>query len=395
MHDPVPRQLAVLIPIAGMVLLGLVSGRASGQTCQGDCNSDGTVSIDELVVLVTVALGSRPPSACTAGDANGDGTVRVSELVGAVKAALDGCPVPTGDVAAAALAVARGLAQLPGLSEVVAGALDSIGHSQTCELGGELDSTCEDSGTGTFLTAATAKHCRIATVEGIVESTGTADITASGQCPDQLLPLDVQFVFAMDAVTERTDGAPLIDARVDATVTLTSLLMGPPPCSIKGGVLTVDGPIVYHGPGSRQVKLQFDQASVTEQFLGFQGSCDPIAVVATADGSVRIDDTYGDGPFGLTATLNGLAITVHRDTHTLELDGEVASACFGGAARLQTAEPLAYPLDQPCFAGGTLAVGVPSGTTEVSIATDGNVQVRGASDTNYASCLDLPRHTCE
>jgi hypothetical protein len=57
----------------------------------GDCNHDGGVTVDELVVAVNIALASAPMSACKAGDRNADGQVTVEELVTAVNCALDGC----------------------------------------------------------------------------------------------------------------------------------------------------------------------------------------------------------------------------------------------------------------------------------------------------------------
>jgi hypothetical protein len=49
------------------------------------------VTIDELLTMVNVTLGSRNVSACTAGDANGDGEITIAELVAAVSNALHGC----------------------------------------------------------------------------------------------------------------------------------------------------------------------------------------------------------------------------------------------------------------------------------------------------------------
>ncbi len=66
---------------------------AVGRGCTGDCNGSATVTIEEIVVMVNVALGQRQASACAAGDRNADGEVTVDEVVAAVNAALQGCPV--------------------------------------------------------------------------------------------------------------------------------------------------------------------------------------------------------------------------------------------------------------------------------------------------------------
>lgn len=59
--------------------------------CPGDCDGSQAVSIDELLVLVNVALGNAAAPACIAGDANRDGSVGIDELIAAVNKALNGC----------------------------------------------------------------------------------------------------------------------------------------------------------------------------------------------------------------------------------------------------------------------------------------------------------------
>jgi len=61
------------------------------QSCIGDCNGDGIVTVDELIRGVGIALGNRAPSECTALDSNGDGRVEIEELIRAVGALLRGC----------------------------------------------------------------------------------------------------------------------------------------------------------------------------------------------------------------------------------------------------------------------------------------------------------------
>jgi len=58
--------------------------------CAGDCNDDGAVTINELVLGVASALDGT--DRCPACDRDGDGMVTIGELVSAVNAALDGCP---------------------------------------------------------------------------------------------------------------------------------------------------------------------------------------------------------------------------------------------------------------------------------------------------------------
>jgi ELWxxDGT repeat protein len=59
--------------------------------CLGDCDGDGTVTVDELLRGVNLALGSSPLSACPAFDLDGGGTVTIDELTAGVGSALNGC----------------------------------------------------------------------------------------------------------------------------------------------------------------------------------------------------------------------------------------------------------------------------------------------------------------
>ena len=54
----------------------------------GDCDGDLTVSIDELVAAVNVALETQAPDSCVRADADDNGAVTVDELITAVDAAL-------------------------------------------------------------------------------------------------------------------------------------------------------------------------------------------------------------------------------------------------------------------------------------------------------------------
>jgi D-alanyl-D-alanine carboxypeptidase len=75
------------------------SATATRIPCVGDCDGLGTVTVDELVVGVNIALGNAGLDKCLSFDENGDDEVTVDELVAAVNSALNGC-VPGFDKAA-------------------------------------------------------------------------------------------------------------------------------------------------------------------------------------------------------------------------------------------------------------------------------------------------------
>lgn len=71
----------------------VVSYRFSA-ACVGDCNGDGSVTIDELVAGLSLALGGRAVDTCPRFDPNGDGRATINELVTAVGNAEYGCGIP-------------------------------------------------------------------------------------------------------------------------------------------------------------------------------------------------------------------------------------------------------------------------------------------------------------
>jgi hypothetical protein len=71
---------------------GSVTVMGGGTVCVGDCNGDGNVFVNELILGVNIALGSANLSECAAFDENKDGEVTISELIKAVNNALNGCP---------------------------------------------------------------------------------------------------------------------------------------------------------------------------------------------------------------------------------------------------------------------------------------------------------------
>lgn len=60
-------------------------------SCDGDCDADGRVTVDELMRGVRIALGTLPIDTCPSFDANGDGEVSVGEIVAGVNTGLGGC----------------------------------------------------------------------------------------------------------------------------------------------------------------------------------------------------------------------------------------------------------------------------------------------------------------
>lgn len=61
------------------------------EACTGDCNRDLTVTVDEVIRGVNLALGTGSLDGCPEFDADGSGSVTVDEVVAAVNNGLNGC----------------------------------------------------------------------------------------------------------------------------------------------------------------------------------------------------------------------------------------------------------------------------------------------------------------
>lgn len=83
-----PMQLASML----VFLAALVVGPGLSAALVGDCGNDGEVTIDELTLMVRIALDNAQVGDCPAGDANGDGEITIDEVIAAVAVALKGPP---------------------------------------------------------------------------------------------------------------------------------------------------------------------------------------------------------------------------------------------------------------------------------------------------------------
>jgi ELWxxDGT repeat protein len=64
---------------------------ALGAGCTGDCDDNGVVSIDELLVGIDVSLGRSSADTCPAFDVDRRGDVTIDELILGVDSAIKGC----------------------------------------------------------------------------------------------------------------------------------------------------------------------------------------------------------------------------------------------------------------------------------------------------------------
>src|SRR5262249_34022163 len=90
------RKTAVLLAVAAIWLVAgdLHRVAAVAQVCVGDCDGSGDGTVNEIIIMVNIALGNGMLSTCLHGDANGSGSIEITEIIQAVNNALNGCPVP-------------------------------------------------------------------------------------------------------------------------------------------------------------------------------------------------------------------------------------------------------------------------------------------------------------
>ena len=80
-----------MILALGLLALSLLP-RCALCACVGDCTGDRSVTVNELLTMVNIALGNAHVGTCMAGDANHDMQITIDEILTAVNNALDGCP---------------------------------------------------------------------------------------------------------------------------------------------------------------------------------------------------------------------------------------------------------------------------------------------------------------
>lgn len=81
-------RVLLVVTVAAMLHASAAFG-----ACPGDCDDDGSVGINEVVIAVRISLNETSVDACRPVDSDVDGVVTISELIQAVRSGLDGCPL--------------------------------------------------------------------------------------------------------------------------------------------------------------------------------------------------------------------------------------------------------------------------------------------------------------
>jgi hypothetical protein len=78
--------------VAMLSLWAMLTALQGQAQCVGDCNSDGHVTVDEIIAGVSIALGNSALDSCPSFDADGSGQVTIDELIQSINLALGSCP---------------------------------------------------------------------------------------------------------------------------------------------------------------------------------------------------------------------------------------------------------------------------------------------------------------
>jgi hypothetical protein len=347
--------------IGGLWLGGilLLSAPAYGApVCVGDCNGDGTVTIDELITGVSIVLGPTPIAECAVLDTDGTGQVDVSRLIMAVNNALGSCPAGVGDAAiGTVVAMTRAVASTSSFALGLTAAVNaSVNTSPAgiCPQGGTNAQTCQDLGGGRVSLPLSLSDCGFATADGVVRLDGTVTLSGKGYCPGTLLPsaIDVDFVLT---ATLGEPAAPVKISQYALHGALGGIVFGSAPCAIAGGRITVSGSATDEIPGRGSGTVQMHAARLTLLFSEFSPKCEPAVSTIRLDGSVSVEDAFGTEPFAFDAVLGNFGVVQRADATggtSAEVSGAVNAACTGGQIDVATSVPLRTSSGEPCATAG-------------------------------------------
>jgi hypothetical protein len=394
-------------------LLVLTPARPLAAACVGDCDGSSTVTVDEVVRGVGIALGSSTIDDCPAFDSDGDDEVTVPEIVTATNSALNGCPAtgtPTPTQTAEIIRTPSPTPQLDQLEVIEAAAQLSVtnpaaaqvldfgcaaadcggqapssgfrfaakgraagGTAQSpgvhpCEGGGSRAITCDD-GTQTVMYSVCIE---LTASNHTVRRSGTTRLTLANRdfCADPVVRSDEDRVRVelLDYVQLERDGASQRIAEVTATLTddFDPTRDG---CAGAEGSQRIDGSIDYFCTPSAQ-SVDCPQAGVDFVLLAsgltFERRAGgfPCELGLTMTGQLAIDDRASGAQFSETfADFLLTEVELGDGTTRIKQDGAVAVDCLGAllfTTKIQNLPQqtgaMIFPADAACPVDGKLEV---------------------------------------
>jgi hypothetical protein len=404
----------------------------------GDCNGNGVVAINELIIGVNIALGSRPAADCPSFDSNSNGMVAVNELVQAVNAALQGCeggaatptttpegptatpegptatPTATPDVetvAGASAAVANSLASIGNVvGAIVAGVTGAVGggtelsgidgggagaDTDPCELGGTVTSDIQIVGVTANVTV-DFDNCEVSRPDGSILFDGLLTVTG----------LNLSFRGAgsfVSTIAFKDAGGEVVArtvANIQSPVVLARVAGGTDPCAVNIPVLgsqliqgvdmeSLVGTLTSEVIGQGMAQVTFQETSVDLAIDESGDDCVPTAFDITFDGPSQISQSTSGGTVNFDLQFVSFLLSAMQSggASVVSMAGDLIAECFGGSVTLSTPQNLSFLLGQFCPGSGTLTI---EDLGDI-LYSAGGLTVGGMT---FESCLDPELLTC-
>ncbi len=422
--------------VIGFLLSVLVlwAAPALGQGCPGDCDSNQSVSIAELIRGVDIALGARAVADCRAVDANNDDAVTIDELVDGVDRALFGCAGgrdttvrATSSVAVSSVfslldfgyigggaggGVAAGLASARRLAQAGGGAGNPGCQPFECISGGVvtgIEEICCDFGRVTI----TDFQCIIDDGFGnVTERDGFRAIDSEDFDPcDLVIPPGASFVSEfgdyVQSVRDASGNFSIFAANSVSFFTADPegcVLAQPDPLGLGAlgdGFLVSDGSVREIEGNANGVTADTSTTSfaLSLDILSFQE--DTCEVDVTVTGQLDVSDFLAGEQFSQTYHEYFISeIPLSGGNALLDIDGFTTTDCLGDVYQL-TREPLRVSTDAECPTGGVLEVTTLADekVSTVGYTTSGGLEFDfdddGSIDQRLGSCEDLELQQCE
>jgi hypothetical protein len=399
-------------------------------SCVGDCNGNCVVTVDELIIMVNIALDDNGTGRCVAGDVSGDGHITINEIIAAVNNALLECPssvtptpsvTPGGDgaiprrAAGASVGLAQGLRALPlvlssitqlaGGGGAAADVAEGAAAAQPCVGGGTRDFVC----TQTFPTSSprnytlTFSGCVLNTTGGgtvRLDGTITAQSTETGPlavCDFPPLSLSTMSLSNVQLVVKNAAAVTTLSAQFDLTGSLTATPDLLSACKVSGLTMTLNGTMDSQSATLSET-LVFQSTDVRLDISQFSQSCVPVIYQMTLNGSASFDvDSLGSV---LSGTFNNFVFgdNTTSGSELITIDGQLSSTCLGATVTFSTPAALSISPGMVCPAAGAVLVTASGITDRLNYTASGGIDIdlgnNSTIDEMLASCLDPQLYVC-
>lgn len=399
-------------------------------SCVGDCNGNCVVTVDELILMVVIALDDNGTSRCIAGDASGDGHITINEIIAAVNNALTECPssaTPTPTVtstdgaiprraAGTTVGLSQGLRALPlvlsSITQLAGGgggsAADEEGGAaavQACSGGGTRDFVC----TQTLPTSSprnytlTFSGCVLNTAgSGTVKLDGmiTGQSTETGIlaiCALPPLALSTVSLSNVQVVVKNAAAVTTLSAQFNLTGSLTATPNLLSACKVAGLTMTLNGTMDVQ-TATLSETLTFQSTSIKLDVSQFSPSCVPVVYQMTLNGNAGFDVDSLGGVLSGSFTNFVFGDNTTSGTDLITIDGQLDSTCLGAAVMFSTPVALSLPPGMICPSAGAVLVTAAGSTDRLNYTASGGVDIdlgnNSTTDETVASCLDPQLYMC-